>query len=148
MQKSAALAHKNKQVLLWSVMGIDPAHDEAVATTSWKKATFFQKKYDALLETSFAHGLHVGVGDEVRLATMRGGLQREHSKRSRSPACFRLAGPRRFQPGGGIDLPAAETAERLFSKVGNVNPISIVLDEAPTKRAVAETFAQDPAHRA
>ena len=55
------------------VMGIDPTLDAAVRDYDLVEGKPFEKKYDALLETGFARGLGVKVGDEVKLDTPRGG---------------------------------------------------------------------------
>ncbi len=97
VQKISALWHKNNHVRLL-VMGIDPAQDEAVRDYELKEGQFFREKYDALLETGFAHGLHVAVGDEVKLAATRGGLS-GGIKTFEDHRLALAAGHRRLQPG-------------------------------------------------
>ena len=58
-------------------MGIDPARDKAVRDYELEEGRFFQKKYEVLLETGFARGLGVDVGDEVKLAAIHAGLNRQ-----------------------------------------------------------------------
>ncbi len=41
-----------------------------------QKGGFFRKPHEVLLEAGLAHGWGIDVGDEVTLATMRGGLGR------------------------------------------------------------------------
>ncbi len=128
-------------------MGIDPARDKAVRDYELEEGQFFQKKYEALLETGFARGLGVGVGDEVKLG--------DHARRTAAAACkpFKIVGllsPRGaagFKQGGIIFLPL-DTAERLFSKAGNINTISVVLADGADEKAVAEAIRARLAHRA
>ena len=65
------MRYRGSKVGLWA-MGIDPARDKAVRDYELEEGGFFQKKYEALLETGFARGLGVGVGDEIKLGP-RGG---------------------------------------------------------------------------
>jgi putative ABC transport system permease protein len=133
----SSLRYKGAKVAL-TAMGIDPERDKAVRDYEIEEGAFFQKKYEALLETGFARGLGVKVGDEVKLATTRGGL-------SGSMKAFKIVGllsPRGvagFKQGGIIFMPL-ETAEYLFSKPGNVNTISVVLNEGADEKTVAESL--------
>jgi len=135
IQKFSALWHgKNHLPLL--VMGIDPTHDEAVRDYELKEGAFFQEKNDALLETGFAHGLGVRLGDEVRLISSRG-----------RPKTFKITGllsPRGaagFNQGGVIFLPL-KTAGTLFSKPGSITSISILLAESADEKAAAAEIAK------
>ena len=91
-----------------------------------------------MLEAGFAQGLGIKIGDEVKLATHRGGL-------SGSMKPFRVVGllsPRGaagFKQGSIIFMPLA-TAEYLFYKSGNVNTISIVLADTADEKEVAESL--------
>jgi putative ABC transport system permease protein len=119
-------------------MGIDPEQDKSVRDYELEEGAFFTKKYEALLETGFAHGLGIKIGDEIKLATMRGGL-------NGSMKAFTVVGflsPRGvagFKQGGIIFMPL-QTAEYLFSKTGNVNTTSVVLTEDADDKAVAESL--------
>ena len=143
--KLSSLRYRGSKVGLWA-MGIDPARDKAVRDYELEEGAFFQKKYEALLETGFARGLGVGVGDEIKLGTTRGGL-------SGSLKPFKIVGllsPRGaagFKQGGIVFLPL-ETAEYLFSKTGNVNTISVVVADAADEHAVAEALRARSAQRA
>jgi len=138
VQKLSALRYEGNRVGLLA-MGIDPTRDEAVRDYELAEGGFFSNKYEALLETGFARGLGVGVGDEVKLATMSGGL-------SGSLKTFKIVGllaPRGaagFNQGGVIFIPL-RTAAYLFKQTGNINMISVVLQETADEQAVAEAIA-------
>ena len=139
VQRISALWHQNKHVRLL-VMGIDAAHDEAVRDYELKEGKLFSGKYDALLETGFARGLGVGVGDEVKLAATRGGLSGS-MKRLKIVGLLSPRGAAGFNQGGVIFLPL-KTAAALFSRVGNVNTVSVVLDEKADEKAVSAAIAK------
>jgi putative ABC transport system permease protein len=139
VQKLSVLYCGKSRVRLLA-MGIDPTRDEAVRDYELAEGGFFSEKYEALLETGFARGLGVGVGDEVKLGTSRGGL----SGSMKSVKIVGLLSPRgaaSFNQGGIIFLPL-KTAQYLFSKAGNINTISIVLAENADEKAVAEAIRE------
>ncbi len=139
VQKISALWHGQNHVRLL-VMGIDPAQEEAIRDYELKEGTFFHGKFDAMLEFGFAKGLGVKVGDEVRLATTRGGL-------SGAIKTFKIVGflsPRStagFIQGGIIFLPLKNAAS-LFSKSGNINNASILLSETADEKGVSAEIAK------
>jgi putative ABC transport system permease protein len=133
----SSLSFEGRKMPLWA-MGIDPEHDRAVRDYDLEEGRFFDGKFEALLETGFARGLGVKVGDEVKLATSRGGL----SGSLRSLKIVGLLSPRGaagFKQGGIVFLPLA-TSEYLFNKVGNVNTISLVLADAANEKTVADSI--------
>ena len=71
IQKISSLWH-DKHHIQMVVMGIDPAQDEAVRDYELQAGTFFREKNDALLETGFAQGLGVKLGNELKLHTKHG----------------------------------------------------------------------------
>jgi putative ABC transport system permease protein len=130
----SSLRHKGAKVplSLWA-MGIDPERDKAVRDFEIEEGAFFQKKYEALLETGFARGLGVNVGDEVKLTTPRG------VKPFKIVGLLSPRGAAGFKQGGIIIMPLA-TAEYLFSKQGNVNTISVVLKDGADDKTVADAI--------
>lgn len=139
IQKVSALWHKKNHVRLM-VMGIDPTNDESVREYDLKEGEFFRKKYDALLEAGFAQGLGVAVGDKVKLGTSRGGLT-GGMKTFTITGLLSPRGAAGFNQGGVIFLPL-RTAEYLFAKNGNVNTISIVLNETADEKLVGAEIAK------
>jgi putative ABC transport system permease protein len=142
IQKLSALWHNNNHVRLL-VMGIDPTRDEAVHDYELKEGAFFREKYDALLETGFAKGLGVGVGDEVKLAATRGGLH-GGLKTFRITGLLSPRGAANFNQGGVIFL-SLNTASRLFKDLKNpnyVNTVSIVLDGDADEKTVGAAIAK------
>ena len=122
-------------------MGIDPTLDRAVRDYELEDGRFFEDKYEALLETGFAHGLGVNVGDEVKLGTSRGGLTGGSIKSLKIVGLLSPRGAASFNQGGvGIIFLPLPTAEYLFSKVGDVNIMSVVLDDGADEKAVAEAI--------
>ncbi len=133
VQSLSALYHQEHRVGLF-VMGIDPERDKAVRDYDLQQGRFFEKRHDALLESSFAAGLGVKVGDEVKLTTARAGVK--------SFTVCGLLSPRGvagFKQGNVIFLPL-RTAQRLFGYAGEVNTISVVLEEGADEKVVAEAI--------
>ena len=121
-------------------IGIDPVRDKAVRDYELEEGTFFTEGHEALMESGFARGLGVRVGDQVRLGTSRGGLNLKASQfkivgllSPRGAAAFRQGGI------GTIFLPLS-TASRLFHKAGTVNLVSVVLADGADEKAVAEAI--------
>jgi putative ABC transport system permease protein len=139
IQRVSALWHDKNHVQM-VVMGIDPAQDEAVRDYDLQAGTFFREKYDALLETGFARGLGVNLGDEVKIATSRGGLHGS-IKKFKITGLLSPRGAAHFNEGGVLFL-SLKTAETLFTKPGNINSISIVLAEAADEKAIAAEIAK------
>lgn len=140
-QKISTLWFNDAKVRLL-IKGIDPSQEAAVGDYELKQGAYFDentKKYDALLESGFAEGLGVKVGDTVHLGITRGGL-------SGSMKDFRIIGmlsPRgaaNFSQGGVIFLPLP-AAEYFFNKEGQVNSISVVLDEDADDKAMEAEIA-------
>jgi len=139
VQKLSSLRFEGRRVGLLA-MGIDPEQDKAVRDYELEAGSFFSKKHEALLESGFARGLGIQLGDEVKLAVSRGGL-------SGNMTVFRIVGllaPRgaaSFNQGGVIFLPL-RTAQNLFARPGQVDTLSIVLTEGADEKAVAEELAR------
>ncbi|MCE5302205.1 MAG: FtsX-like permease family protein [Planctomycetaceae bacterium] len=137
VQRFALLRGKDHKCMLMA-MGIDPTRDAAVRDYELAEGSFFQKKYDLVLEAGFARGFGVRVGDEVRLATSRGGL-------SGSIKTFRVVGllsPKGvagFKQGSIAFLPL-KTAQQLLTKSGYVNVLSVVLADGADEHAVAKAI--------
>lgn len=140
-QKISTLWFNGAKVRLL-IKGIDPSQEAAAGDYELKQGAYFDentKKYDALLETGFAEGLGVKVGDTVQLGITRGGL-------SGSMKDFRIIGmlsPRgaaNFSQGGVIFLPLP-AAEYFFDKEGQVNSISVVLNEDANDKAMETKIA-------
>ncbi len=137
VQKLSSLRFQGSRMGMLA-MGIDPVRDAAVRDYELAEGEFFKEKYEAMLEVGFARGLGVHVGDEVKLGSTRGGL-------SGSMKTFKIVGllsPRgaaSFKQGSTIFMPL-KTAEYLFSKVGNINTISVVLAEGADEKAMTETI--------
>ena len=99
-----------------------------------KEGRSFQGARDALLETGFARGMGVKVGDKVTLTTMTAAAPNRKS--------FRIVGllsPRgaaNFNQGGVIFLPLG-TAQQLFDTAGNIDTLNIVLTDGADEKAVA-----------
>jgi putative ABC transport system permease protein len=134
VQKISTIWHKDHRVRLL-VMGIDPAHEEAVREYDLQEGKLFTAAYDALLETGFAQGLGVKVGDELKLGASRGGLSGA-LKPFRVTGLLSPRGAAGFNQGGIIFIPL-DTAAELFNRPGNVNYISIVLAEGADEKSVA-----------
>ena len=81
---------------------------------------------------------------EVKLS-MRGGSA--HARTFKIAGLLSPRGAAGFKQGGIIFLPL-KTAERLFSKAGNINTISVVLADGADEKAVAEAIAASLAQRA
>ena len=140
-QKVSTVWFKDAKVRLL-IKGIDPNQEAAAGDYELKQGAYFDEntqKYDALLETGFAEGLGVKVGDTVKLGITRGGL-------SGSMKDFRIIGmlsPRgaaNFSQGGVIFLPLP-AAEYFFDKEGQVNSISVVLNEDADDKAMQAKIA-------
>jgi putative ABC transport system permease protein len=138
VQELSSLRFHGSKVVL--AIGIDPERDKLVRDYELQEGGFFQKKYEVLLETGFAHGLGLSVGDEIKLGTRRGGLNANLT----SLKIVGLLSPRGaagFKQGGlGVIFLPLRTAERLFSRTGNVNVISIVLADGADENGVAEAI--------
>jgi putative ABC transport system permease protein len=139
VQKISAMWTTKAHVRLL-VMGIDPSQSEAIRDYELKEGRLFQDKYDALLETGFAKGLGVHVGDEIRLAATRGGLSGS-IKRFKVVGLLSPRGAAGFSQGGIVFL-SLKTASQLFSKPGNVNSISVVLREEVDEKGVSAAIAK------
>jgi putative ABC transport system permease protein len=138
-QKLTLLRHeKNKLGML--AMGIDLERDKAVRDYELEEGGFFQKKYEVLLETGLARGWGVGVGDEVTLATMRGGLSGKLTK-FKVVGLLSSRGAAGFKQGNIVFLPL-ETAERLFYKSGSINLVSVVVADGADETAVSNAIRQ------
>jgi putative ABC transport system permease protein len=128
----------NKGIIL--AMGVDPERDRAVRDYEVVEGRFFQDKFEAVLEIGLARGLGVKVGDEVKLGTSRGGL----SGKLKALKIVGLLSPRGaagFNQGGiGIIFLPLPTAGYLFSEVGNVNLLSVVLAEDASEKTTAEAI--------
>jgi len=146
----AAVPSANKPSTLWFkdakvrllIKGLDPSREEAAADYELTQGSYFDEntqRYDALLESGFAEGLGVKVGDTVKLGITRRGL-------SGSMIDFRIIGllaPRGaadFSQGGVIFLPLP-AAKYFFDKEGQVNAISVVLDDDADEKAVEPRIA-------
>jgi putative ABC transport system permease protein len=138
IQKLASLHHGEKVIRLLAI-GIDPARDKAVRDYELKEGRFFQKKYDAMLETGFARGLGVKVGDEVRLGTLARRLRDSGVKPFRIVGLLSPRGAADFNQGGVIFLPLA-TAQQMFDTAGSIDTLSIVLAEGADEQAVADAI--------
>lgn len=143
VQKVSTLWHKDARVRLL-VMGIDLTQDEAVRDYDLQEGKYFSensKKYDALLETGFARGLGVKIGDKVKLGTSRGGLS-GGVKNFRIIGLLSPQGAANFNHGGVIFLPL-QTAEHFFAKkgLGHINMASVVLTDTADEKAVQAEIA-------
>lgn len=132
IQKLTSLRFQKSKVGLF-VMGIDLDRDKAVRDYDLQEGHFFQNKNDALLEIGFARGLGVKIGDPVKLMTTRGlktftvsGLLSPHG----------VAG---FKQGSVIFVPL-QTAQQYFSSAGDVNLVSVVLDDNADEKNATEAI--------
>ena len=122
------------------VMGIDPTQDEAVRDYDLKEGAFFREKYDALLETGFAHGLGVKRG-------RRSEAGRLPRRAPRSIKKFKITGllsPRGaagFNQGGVIFL-SLKTAEPCSPSRETSTRSASCWPKRPTKRRVAAEIAK------
>ena len=90
------------------------------------------------MEAGFARGWGVGVGDEVKLSTRVSGTARGTLyKPFRIAGLLSPQGAAGFKQGSIVFLPL-ETAEAMFRKAGNINPISVVVADGADENAVAE----------
>jgi putative ABC transport system permease protein len=137
VQKFSALWYKKAHVRL-SVMGIDPAQDEAIRDYELKDGRFFRDKYEAMLDASFARGLHVAVGDEVKLAATRSRLG---LKTLKITGLLSPRGAASFNQAGVIYLPL-KTAEYMYSGAGNISSIAVVLQEGAEEQGVTAEIAK------
>ena len=143
VQKVSTLWFKKAMVRLL-VMGIEPKKDEAVHDYQLAEGEYFgknSKPYDALLETGFAQGLGVKIGDEVKLGTTRGGLSGS-VKEFRIIGLLSPQGAASFNQGGVIFLPLP-AAEHFFAKEGDgfINQVSVVLADSADEKAVQAKIA-------
>ncbi len=133
IQKLTSFRYKGNKLGMFA-MGVDLSRDTAVRDYELAEGRFFEKKYEILLEAGFAHGLGITVGDKVKLLTPQGmktfaiaGLLSPHG----------VAG---FKQGGIVFMPLA-TAQSVFARAGDINMISVVLDNAADEKAVTESLA-------
>jgi len=133
VQKLTSLRHQNSKVGLFA-LGIDPQRDQAVRDYELEEGRFFEGRFEALLETGFARGLGVRVGDEIKLLTTRGGMKSLEVVGLLSPR-----GAAGFNQGGVVFLPL-KTAESLFSRPGTINLLSVVAAEGADERALFESL--------
>jgi putative ABC transport system permease protein len=136
VQRFSALWHKNVHVKL-SVMGIDLTKGRAFQDYELKEGKYFNGKYEAMLEASFAKGLHVGVGDEVKLAATR---KRLGLKTLKITGLLSPRGAAGFSQAGIIFLPL-ETAQYMYTGPDNVTTVSVVLQDAADEKGVAAAIA-------
>ncbi len=118
-------------------MGIDPARDKAVRDYEMQAGRPFEGKYEALLEAGFAQGLGIKLGDEVKLGAMHG--IRGNMKPFRIVGLLSPRGAAGFNQGGIIFLPLA-TAQRLLLEPGNIDTVSVVLNDGADEKTVAEAI--------
>jgi putative ABC transport system permease protein len=139
IQRYASLRFQNNKGPVTAI-GIDPERDKAVRDYALEEGGFFENGREALLSTGFARGLGIRVGDQVKLGTNRGGLGLK-STSFKIVGLLSSRGAAGFRQGalGTIFLPLG-TAERLFSTAGNVNTISIVLNDGADEKTAAEAI--------
>ena len=133
VQRLSSLRFKNNKLGLLA-LGVDLTVDKAVRDYDLREGRLFEKKYEVLLETGFAKGLGAGVGDEVKLLTPRG------MKTFTIAGLLAPSGAAGFKQGGIVFLPLA-TAQSLFARAGDVNMISVVLDDAADEKVVSAALA-------
>lgn len=134
VQRLTSLRFKDKIVNLFA-MGVDLARDKAVREYQLAEGNLFENKYDAMLEVGFAHGLGVKVGDEVKLRTP----SRTTLKTFRVSGLLAPRGVAGFKQGNVVFVPLA-TAERLFGSTGEVNMISVVLNDGVDEKTVKSSL--------
>jgi putative ABC transport system permease protein len=133
-QRGTVLRFGKKRIPM-SAMGIDPECDKAVRDYDLVDGRFFEDKRDAVLEASFAKGLGVKVGDQVKLTNSHG-----------KPVSFTISGllSSRGVAGfkqGGVVFVSLSTAQRVFGKAGEVNIISVVLADDANEKTVNSSLA-------
>ena len=119
-------------------MGVDLQREDALRDYELAQGRFFEDRYDALIETSFAKGLHVGVGDEVTLAATRG---RIGLKKLRIVGLLSPRGTAGFNQMGVIFVPLP-TAQYMYAGKDNINAVSVVLQNGRDEQAVESAVAK------
>ena len=111
------------------------------ATTNWRRASSSGHPHDALLETGFARGLGVKVGDKVKLETMNSHLRRSPHSMFTIVGLLSPRGAADFNQGGVIFLPLA-TAQEMFDTAGstNIDTLNIVLADGADEQAVTDAI--------
>jgi putative ABC transport system permease protein len=121
------------------IMGIDPTRDDAVREYHQADGEFIGPKVrGGMLETGFARGLGIGVGDEVKIRTSSSlQMQRVGIVGLLSPE-----GAAGFRQGGVMFLPL-DAVQVLFKKPNGINNISLVLDANADEDAVKAAVAAE-----
>jgi putative ABC transport system permease protein len=135
VQRLTSLRFKKRTVNLFA-MGVDLARDNAVRDYQLAEGALFEDKYDALLEVGFARGLGVNVGDKIKLRTPK----RSTLKTFTISGLLAPRGVAGFKQGNVVLVPLA-TAEQLWGTAGEVNLVSVVLNDNADDKAVAESLA-------
>jgi len=133
--QSLSMLHSKGRKLTMCVMGIDPAIDGAVRDYDLREGRFFEKKYEVLLEVGFAQGLGLKVGDEVKMMTTRKGMTTFTVAGLLAPS-----GAAGFKQGGIAFIPL-KTAQATFGRPGNVNLVSVVLNDGVDEKKMEAALA-------
>ena len=136
LQAYAVLLHRSRHIQL-RLLGIDPVLDAKVRDYELTEGSSFRTDRGALLEAGVRSGGRDRSVRRIEIAdtTTVGRVERA----CRGPAGARgVAG---FNQGSAIFL-SLELAQRLFAKPGDVDTISVVLEEDADEAAVREAIAR------
>lgn len=124
--------HKRFTLLL---IGIDPSRDREVRQYRLREGRYLhsQQEDGALLETNFARGSGIRVGDEVKVMTPQGWPP---LKRVSIVGLVAPTGVANFQQGGLLFVPMG-LAEDYFTAFGQINTIDLVLKPKVDPRRIA-----------
>ena len=133
-QTLTVLYHKGARYRMLA-MGVDPATDSEVRDYDLKEGTFFGDPKGVLLEANFAQGIHVQLGDQVKLLTKRG------VKAVKVVGLLSPRGAAGFRQGETVLLPLA-TAQSLFGSPKSITLLSLVLAGSADEEAVRAEVAR------
>lgn len=135
LQRMTILYVEHRRLTL-PLMGIDPRKDGEVRNYTLSEGRTFQGPDDdgLLLERSFAEGLGVHVGDEVKLMTSRG---LPLLKRVKVVGLLTPADATGLQLGGLVFLPLG-LAEEYYTETSQINTVDLVLQPGANPDRVSQ----------
>ncbi len=118
------------------VLGIDPRVDRIVRDFQFVQGGDFKSDRQFWLEASFAESLNMGVGDELQIATLRGGF-----KKSKIAAIIRPTSGSHLSSGSVVMIPI-QTAQNWFRSRNRIDSLQIVLQDESKLSAVQATIQE------
>ena len=139
LQRLTVIYFEHKRLTLL-MMGVDPAVEGEVRQYTLREGRYFAGADDrgALLETGFAQGAGIHVGDTIKVMAPRGWPP---LKKVKVVGLLAPTGAAGFNQGGLLFLPL-RLAERYFTIAGRINTVDLVLKAGANETAVAAAVAK------